>query len=598
MPPFNPKSSKSWQDSAKCFAPFAAIFIFLGLALCHSWISPDIWYQLSWGRSLVENLSFLPTIKTLLVQPIFANVYWLFQIVVYELFQWGGIYLVSVLFLILWFAISAFWIAQTGVYRSPVLGAIVFLGFGLCVQTRFEARPEVFSFLFLSAMLLLASRIDVQKPLTSRLLIQLGIIQILWTNSHGYAALGPLIGVAMLLGLLWDRQKYSSTEYLRGLKVVLLLIACSFVSPFGWGVWQTVIAFSGVSSSLRDLNAELMPLNPLSIYWPMQLFWAFWVSTTFWGFWSLLKRRDSFSAFLGLAGSALAIQAVRNGPLYFLLSAPVIEVMFKRASSWRLNSAWAVLPTAAALALSFAVINGSYFAKIRSLTTFGVHEEKSAYPIGAVKYLQDIHFKGRLFNDSYDGGYLEYHLPEVLIFGDSYFSDGPVTLSYFKAIREYSAFHRFDIEFHFDALLLNIENLDFLFALQADNQWKLVYADLHRLLFVRGVQFDQLSFNLDSTKFYDGEDLTQWTYEFGIVNWAGIALKDHSLPLMKKIVHDVSDAPAIPGNVIKYALIAAGKSGDKELLSAALKVSNKIFISSEEDVPGINQVLTQARATP
>src|SRR6185503_14000255 len=86
--------------SEKKVFELSGVFLLLILLLWHSWFGPDIWYHLSWGRSLVQNFSFLPVTRTLISQPVYANTYWLFQIAMYALMSAGGIYAISAIFLL------------------------------------------------------------------------------------------------------------------------------------------------------------------------------------------------------------------------------------------------------------------------------------------------------------------------------------------------------------------------------------------------------------------------------------------------------------------------------------------------------------------
>lgn len=579
--------------------PFAGPFLFIVLALCQSWSSPDIWYHLTWGRSLVENFSFYPETRTLLQQPIYANVYWLFQSLIYALYSFGDIYLVSLFFILIWLAISILWIDLSKAHQFEIWGPLAFLIFALCVQPRFETRPEALSFLFLSVMLVLLTRLNLKQKLTPQIFASFGLTQILWTNCHGYAAFGPLLVLAYLASMLWDRQRWSKQAYLRGFGLFGFLLACSLVSPFGWKAWQNIWALWQVSSILKDLNAELMPLYSFDVTWPYQIFWTVLVLISGFGIFNLVKRQNSFASLIALGGSILAISALRNGPLFLILSAPLVGELLDFAKKSRaLRRRLELLrfaPSALALGLSLTVVTGFYFKKIRSLSQFGFRLEKSAYPIDATEFLRKLNFAGKIFSDSYDGGYLTFHLPkDGKAFGDSYFSDGSITLSYFKATLDFSAFNEFHQLHNFDAVLLNIENIDFLDSILKSQQWKLVFVDSHRLLFLHGERFKNVEFDFNQMKFFDGADLRHWTYQFAAESWAGIAFKYQNNLLMKKIVRDFSQAPHVPGLVVKYALSLATKTNDLMLMKETIAMADKIFFSSTEDELVTQQIISEA----
>jgi hypothetical protein len=126
------------------------------------------------------------------------------------------------------------------------------------------------------------------------------------------------------------------------------------------------------------------------------------------------------------------------------------------------------------------VVEGEYFNVTASLASFGFHLERASYPIGVVEYLKAHDFHGRVFCDSYDGGYVEYQMPQVEIAGDSYFSNVPMTLKFFSAIKDPAALTALDSQLGFDALIINVENLEVIQALEQNPTWNLVYIDSHR----------------------------------------------------------------------------------------------------------------------
>ncbi|MGZ3722194.1 MAG: hypothetical protein ACXVA9_04640, partial [Bdellovibrionales bacterium] len=528
--------------------------LLLLLLLCHSWFGPDIWYHLTWGQSLIAYRKLLPDTQVLLAQPIVANGYWLFQIIVTEIMQMGGIVAVSALFMVLWSAIACLWVKETEAKNFPFSGPLVFLGFIVCAQLRFEARPEIFSYFFLICEIVSLRQLDLQQRLNFKSLTTLFVLQALWTNCHGYFVLGPLLGFAMIASLAVDRDRFKIPALKRALAITAVLIAGSFVSPFPLGNWDAVVAYMGVSRGLRELNTELQPPALFSLYWPLMVFWLLWITATLFGLFQLTRRRESFAAFLALAGSLLAVQATRNIPLFLLMSAPLLRLILLRWKPARIPQAMVFLPSAIAALICVFVVRGDYHKSISSLGTFGIHLESSAYPIGATEFLRETQFRGKLFCDSYDGGYLEYHLPDIQISGDSYFSDPETTLNFFAAIRDPSSLRGLDARLHFDALLINIENQAVVDWLWSDPQWYLVYADSHRVLYSRRPRLDGLPASPESAIFYRGEDLTHWTYAFAMNTWAGMALKYKNPALMRALVKNIGTSPKVPSPVIRFAL--------------------------------------------
>src|SRR5690242_10381336 len=107
--PIKMEKISNFHQKLGTFLPFIGLFCFLVLLLCHSWTGPDIWYHMSWGRSIFQSLNLLPSTQPLISQPIVVNTYWLFQAVNYLIFKIGGIYLVSALYVLFWTSITIFW---------------------------------------------------------------------------------------------------------------------------------------------------------------------------------------------------------------------------------------------------------------------------------------------------------------------------------------------------------------------------------------------------------------------------------------------------------------------------------------------------------
>jgi hypothetical protein len=238
-----------------------ALFTLLGFFLCHSWYGPDIWYHLTWGRSLLAHQELIPHTQTLLAQPIPANTYWLFQILAQLGYQTGGIYLMSAAFAVLWLIIAVLWLHLAQAWLRPIL----FFAMIILCQLRFEQRPEVLSYLFLLVSIWLLQR----RPMGSRpswpSLAALVVVQALWTSVHSYFALGPFIAAAYALAMLFgSREDRRSGALLFGAAVL-----GSLLTPFGWTVWENVWAYTQVGTQLRDLNLELFAPR----FWPPFGFW-------------------------------------------------------------------------------------------------------------------------------------------------------------------------------------------------------------------------------------------------------------------------------------------------------------------------------------
>src|SRR6185295_10554670 len=149
----------------------------------------DLWLHIGTGRFILGTFG-VPQVDilscTIAGQP-WINHEWLFQALVAFVYQWTGadglinlqVGLVLINFVFLF---------SLGYSKERQFLPMLFLFFVLGVYSlRFTLRPDIFSLLFFTLYVyLLAVHLD-KKWLTAVLLV----IQIVWTNMHGFFILGP-----------------------------------------------------------------------------------------------------------------------------------------------------------------------------------------------------------------------------------------------------------------------------------------------------------------------------------------------------------------------------------------------------------------------
>jgi hypothetical protein len=193
-----------------------------------------------------------------------------------------------------------------------------------------------------------------------------------------------------------------------------------------------------------------------------------------------------------------------------------------------------------------------------------------------VEFLREKGFKGRLFCDSYDGGYVEYHMPEVTISGDSYFADPFMTRAFFAAIRDPKILRRADQTSSFDGFLINIENGEVIDDLLERKDLVVAYADSHRLIFLSRARYPDLTGDLSSFRFYHGEDLRHLAYEFGVIAWMDLAYRHQWTPVLFKILADLSTADIVPKAAFQIALKYAAEHKDQNLILALAPLKDRV----------------------
>ncbi|MBM3317746.1 MAG: hypothetical protein FJY75_07820, partial [Candidatus Eisenbacteria bacterium] len=234
-----------------------SLLLLLVLLTIRTWQGPDIFYHLFLGRRILDGGGFQPADDLLVRQPQYVNLYWLFQVIAELLHRAGGVTAASLLFTAVWTAVCALWARAAGCLRRPAIGLPLALGAILILGSRFEPRPEAFSYLWLILQLGWLSAWDPTARTPVRFYVLFAASQALWANMHGYFVLGPLLVAARLAGA-WLRRE-ERRAWRRPALLLVLALAASCLSPFGWRTWafaHTLAAF------LRSVGGAITEFGP------------------------------------------------------------------------------------------------------------------------------------------------------------------------------------------------------------------------------------------------------------------------------------------------------------------------------------------------
>lgn len=584
-------SELSPSSRALRWFPWAAIGLLLAVRLCHEWYGPDIWYHLALGERVVKTFDPQPADSLVLRQSGFVNVYWLFQLLVRGTFGLGGIFTVSALFGFVWFAAFAFWLRTTGAGRAPGWGGWLGLGAVFVCQTRFEPRPEVFSYLFLALQIQWLANWDAAAPVARKSLGGFALVQMLWGNTHGYWVLGPiLVGAKCLSGALARPRDAAAWRNSGGLAA--LTLAATLVSPFGLRNWAGVAALWRFFGEMHHEVAEFFPpTGPLVALWTVKIFWLGWaatfVATLFWL--AAAPRREAFPIALAAAGLWLSATSFRNIPLLVFLAAPLAGRTLPHLPSPRRWQRWSTL-AAGALALT---LTGFALASPAGGSSFGIRLAASASPVGFADYLP-ADFRGTIFNHPADGGYLAFRFPALRLYGDSRYVDAGPVREYFSALRDPAAFRRLDARVHFDAALLKLtESRAVARALLNDPVWRLGYSDLHRAFFTRPT--DAPAAQAAPMAVYRGEDLTDRANAESALQWMALLAEANDPVRFLSVLNEFATAPQIPAPVLETAVRYGLATGRSEILAAARALRPKLWSRRPGDGAVVDRLIGQGR---
>jgi hypothetical protein len=365
---------------------------------------------------------------------------------------------------------------------------------GVALIPMMQFRPQLFTFMLLSALMVLLAR-DSFRPPGASIWLALPIF-VLWANTHGgvaagLAAMALYAGVRGLQDLAGGRGLRTSIR-LGG--VTLFCAAATLVNPYGFGNWLAVVrairnpqtrAFISEWQPLLFKMAQQWHASPgtmvnfaVVIVLPLALAVCF----------AIRPRADDLALVAIAALMALgAWLSVRNMALAVIVTvAPLCRHAGLVLEKRRFGDPAAVEPrqtsneiVVGALALLIALSSGLFS---RTLTVqFGI-------PKGAVNFMQAHELRGNLLCDFSWGDYVIWRMAPA----SKVFIDGRYDFAYpMSVIRDY-----FDFKFdspraaavldaypHDYVLMTPVSPVRALMERRPD--WRLIYSDPNALLFAR-----------------------------------------------------------------------------------------------------------------
>lgn len=276
----NPSNGRLYEKiTGHRYYPISMIALFFLLLIGYfiAWpivmTDTDLWYHLSGGRYFWQNGTIAHDAFFSYITPpkSWYNYYWLFQAVVYKVFEWTNYYGLIALRGTLYF-LTALFICLSFVRRNEnrtelLIGLFLFVACAIVILGReLTVRPHLFSYLFIVVFLYILEF----KQNKIWLLPLLGIF---WSNIHGieYPVMF-LIVFAYLAEIYWRQFRKIPTGDAMGKKEKWFLIAVFytiFITPGVIELVQTPFSVSFQNAAYQHLYvAELIPI-------PFQNFFIF-----------------------------------------------------------------------------------------------------------------------------------------------------------------------------------------------------------------------------------------------------------------------------------------------------------------------------------
>ena len=391
----------------------------------------DLWYHLSGGRYFWQNGTILRDAFFSYIQPQkdWYNYYWLFQVIIYKIFQWSGYYGLIILRCLLYF-VTAFFICLFCVRRHDnrtqlLLGLFLFFSCTIVILFReLAVRPHLFSYFFIIVFLYILEF----KQNKIWLLPLMGII---WSNIHGIEYPVMFLIVFAYLGeIYWQEFRKKPSVSPAGKKEKWLLISVFytiFITPGIIELVQTPFSVSFQNAAYQHLYvAELLPI-------PFQKYFIF-APTSVMGAISSVENIIVFLVVLSLL-ICLWKRKLRISHVVLLIGAILLLAKHARFNyEFTLLSIPLLCHTAVLLSekdwLPRKVVNLALPAVVVLLPLLVFHNvlgNRPAYPFsqtnlptGVVRFLnQYAPGGGNILNEANTGGYLPWALsPKFKIFMD------------------------------------------------------------------------------------------------------------------------------------------------------------------------------------
>jgi hypothetical protein len=268
------------NERVLAWAVSALAAVAVAYAACFAVMDTDIWWHLAAGRVMVEERRWIfadPFAADTFGHP-WVDVHWLFQVLVYLLYRWGGISaLVVAKIALVGLGVGLSVRALCARLSRPLWLAAAAVVVAMLYPARhlMLARPTVFTMVAMTMMVLIAERVRREDRLRWAFLLVL--VQIVWANLQGLYLLGPAIVLCFVAGdaaAAWLSRRVArsasiavpSRRVLLGLAALLpLMVLASAITPYGFhGLQLPFVLFGRIDAVAgqvfsREVSENIAP---------------------------------------------------------------------------------------------------------------------------------------------------------------------------------------------------------------------------------------------------------------------------------------------------------------------------------------------------
>ncbi len=305
-----------------------------------------------------------------------------------------------------------------------------------------------------------------------------------WINCHGSWLFGIIVlGCAIASGMIdgsWGlitAHKWSTAELKKLFVALGLSVGALFINPFGYKLVFYPLDFLVHQASNIKFTQEWQPVDFTTGGGKVALILLFAVLASVW---FSRRRWTLYDTLLTVFALWSAFSHVRM--LFFagLIIPPLIaaRLTFFPVYDPDIDKPW----LNAAIIVGLVAGMAFYFPTTAELQ----HDIDGKYPAGAIAYIEQNHFQGRIFNPEWWGGYMEWNAPDLKTFLDGRADIFIYNGSFDDHIKATLIDDSLETMNKYDISLVLIEpDTPLAYLLSHSSQWKIVYSDKVSILFGR-----------------------------------------------------------------------------------------------------------------
>ncbi len=559
----------NWRDNKLKILIFVLILIFYGSLLIHkiSFPTDDLGRHLMNGKMILSGQFEIITKNFYsYTEPdaSYVNDHWLSGVIFYLIYVfWGfnGLIIFTTVVLLLAFALIFYAALKRADFWLVVALSIPVI---LILQERTDARPEIFSYLFIAIFIYLL--FDLEEHSERNHVFWLAPLQLLWVNLHTFFIVGPaLIGGFLFEKIILNRKNFRGNLMIKKLTMLFAAIAgVSFLNPNGIsGALRPIMRFFGERIWVSEDQPlfyvlKIKPVEDISALVAVPLFFIALASFLF----CWRRRPKPIFNVLAVIGTIVGgIAIIRTLPFFGLIFLPVV--------SGNLNGAFLdirdrlrqmrpiivryirFIASGAMIGVLLLLLFLGIFGKISKFNEFGLGLIPRSNDAAIFFKEQNLH--SPIFNDPAIGSYLIWHLfPREKVFIDNRHADAYSTSlinAYWLAVSSEEAWRKLLELEKFNSIIFfpydDIFNArQFLARRMQDPDWAVVYADNNVVILLRNnkdnqEKIDKFRITKDNVEekmkyLLESQDVDDWIAAADIFNLMG--RRDLALETFQQVV--------------------------------------------------------------